>query len=85
MPQPLSPTTPVTEPRGMVSVTSRTAVMLRGEIIAEGPTERIFSPPFHPYTEKLLASVPELRTDWLEEVLAKREPGGKPKKAKSKV
>ena len=76
----------ITHDLGIVRrIAHRTAVMLRGEIIAEGPTERIFSPPFHPYTEKLLASVPELRTDWLEEVLAKREPGGKPKKAKSKV
>ena len=76
----------ITHDLGIVRrIAHRTAVMLRGEIIAEGPTERIFSPPFHPYTEKLLASVPELRTDWMEEVLAKREPGGKPKKAKSKV
>ena len=58
--------------------------MLRGEIIAEGPTDQIFSPPFHPYTEKLLASVPELRTDWLDEVLAERG-FDKPNKTKAKV
>lgn len=75
----------ITHDLGIVRrIAHRTAVMLRGEIIAEGPTDRIFSPPFHPYTEKLLASVPELRTDWLDEVLAKRAPG-KPKKTKSKV
>ena len=75
----------ITHDLGIVRrIAHRTAVMLRGEIIAEGPTDRIFSPPFHPYTEKLLASVPELRTDWLDEVLAKRAPG-KPKKSKSKV
>lgn len=51
----------------------RTAVMLRGEIVDQGPTARIFSPPFHPYTERLLTSVPELRIDWLSGMLDKRE------------
>jgi peptide/nickel transport system ATP-binding protein len=75
----------ITHDLGIVRrIAHRTAVMLRGEIIAEGPTDRIFSPPFHPYTEKLLASVPELRTDWLDEVLAKRGIN-KPKKTKAKV
>jgi len=48
-------------------------VMLRGEIVDQGPTARIFSPPFHPYTERLLTSVPELRVDWLSGMLAARE------------
>jgi peptide/nickel transport system ATP-binding protein len=47
--------------------------MLKGEIIAQGPTPEIFSPPFHPYTEKLLASVPEMDTTWLDQVLANRK------------
>lgn len=51
----------------------RTAVMLRGEVIAEGPTSAIFEPPHHPYTERLLASVPETRAGWLEEVLSMRK------------
>ena len=51
----------------------RTAVMLRGEIVDQGPTARIFSPPFHPYTHKLLTSVPELRVDWLTEILESRQ------------
>jgi peptide/nickel transport system ATP-binding protein len=63
----------ITHDLGIVRrIAHRTAVMLRGEIIAQGPTAQIFSPPFHPYTENLLASVPEMRTDWLDEVLAKR-------------
>jgi peptide/nickel transport system ATP-binding protein len=53
-------------------IAHRTAVMLKGEIIAQGPTAEIFSPPFHPYTEKLIASVPEMDTHWLDHVLAKR-------------
>jgi peptide/nickel transport system ATP-binding protein len=63
----------ITHDLGIVRrIAHRTAVMLKGEIIAQGPTADIFAPPFHPYTEKLLSSVPEMRTDWLDEVLAKR-------------
>ena len=54
-------------------IAHRTAVMLKGEIIAQGPTPEIFSPPFHPYTEKLITSVPEMHTTWLDEVLATRK------------
>jgi len=53
-------------------IAHRTAVMLKGEIIAQGPTAEIFSPPFHPYTEKLITSVPEMHTTWLDEILAER-------------
>ncbi|MGA2043540.1 MAG: ABC transporter ATP-binding protein [Roseiarcus sp.] len=53
-------------------IAHRTAVMLKGEIIAQGPTAQIFAPPFHPYTEKLIASVPEMDTTWLDQVLARR-------------
>ena len=63
----------ITHDLGIVRrIAHRTAVMLKGEIVAQGPTAQIFAPPFHPYTEKLLSSVPEMRTDWLDEVLAKR-------------
>jgi peptide/nickel transport system ATP-binding protein len=53
-------------------IAHRTAVMLKGEIIAQGATAEIFSPPFHPYTEKLIASVPEMDTTWLDKMLAGR-------------
>ena len=53
-------------------IAHRTAVMLKGEIIAQGPTADIFSPPYHPYTEKLILSVPEMHTTWLDEILARR-------------
>lgn len=63
----------ITHDLGIVRrIAHRTAVMLKGEIVAQGPTAQIFAPPFHPYTEKLLSSVPEMRTDWLDDVLAKR-------------
>jgi peptide/nickel transport system ATP-binding protein len=64
----------ITHDLGIVRrIAHRTAVMLRGEVVAIGPTPGIFAPPFHPYTEKLISSVPEMRTDWLDEILQKRE------------
>jgi peptide/nickel transport system ATP-binding protein len=53
-------------------IADRVAVMLKGRIVAEGPLARVFAPPYHPYTQILLSSVPEMRTDWLDSVLAER-------------
>jgi len=64
----------ITHDLGIVRrIAHRTAVMLRGEVVAEGPTAQIFNPPFHPYTEKLISSVPEMRIDWLDQVLEQRK------------
>jgi peptide/nickel transport system ATP-binding protein len=46
--------------------------MLHGEMVAEGPMTDVFENNPHPYTAKLLASVPEMRADWLDEALARR-------------
>jgi peptide/nickel transport system ATP-binding protein len=54
-------------------IAHRTAVMLKGSFVAFDDTDRIFEGPYHPYTEKLITAVPEMRTDWLESVLAKRQ------------
>ena len=53
-------------------VTNKVAVMLRGQLVAYGPTQEVFSPPYHQHTELLLSSVPEIRPDWLDEVLRRR-------------
>jgi peptide/nickel transport system ATP-binding protein len=39
-------------------VCERTVVMCRGEIVESGPTSRLLTAPQHPYTQRLLASVP---------------------------
>ncbi len=53
-------------------IANKVAVMLKGELVASGQTSDVFAPPYHPYTELLLSSVPQMRADWLDEVLARR-------------
>ena len=42
------------------------AVMQNGKVVEYGPTGTVLRPPQHPYTELLLKSVPDMRTDWLD-------------------
>jgi peptide/nickel transport system ATP-binding protein len=56
-------------------IANKVVVMLKGKVVASGDTAAVFSPPYHPYTELLLSSVPEMRPDWLDEVLAARAVG----------
>ncbi len=53
-------------------IANKVTVMLQGKVVANGETATVFAPPYHPYTELLLSSVPEMRPDWLDEVLARR-------------
>ncbi len=39
-------------------VTDRVAVLFEGRIVEEGPSERVFSEPQHPYTRRLIAAIP---------------------------
>ncbi|MCX8521660.1 MAG: ATP-binding cassette domain-containing protein, partial [Rhodoferax sp.] len=54
-------------------IAHRTAVMLQGQFVAFDQTDAIFDQPEHPYTRKLITAVPEMRVDWLDEVLALRK------------
>ena len=53
-------------------IAHRTAVMLQGKFVAFDTTDKIFDNPEHPYTQKLITAVPEMRVDWLDEILAVR-------------
>ena len=49
-------------------IADRVAVMHEGTICEQGKTEEIFSPPHHPYTEKLLSAVPSRLYEFVGEV-----------------
>lgn len=55
------------------AIADEIVVMLRGEVVEQGPRSEILSPPHHPYTDLLLSSVPEMEPGWLDRVLAERE------------
>ncbi len=46
--------------------------MLEGRVVEHGTTGDILKPPHHEYTEMLLASVPEMDPDWLDNLLKTR-------------
>ena len=43
-------------------IADRVIVMHAGEIVEIGPVDAVFAPPYHPYTESLLAAVPVVDT-----------------------
>jgi len=47
-------------------------VMLLGRIVEQGSRETVFNPPYHEYTELLLSSVPEMKLNWLDDLLKSR-------------
>lgn len=57
----------------VASFADRIVVLYAGKVVEQGSTLDVLSPPFHPYTNLLLSSVPELRTGWLEDVMQTRE------------
>jgi peptide/nickel transport system ATP-binding protein len=54
------------------AVADEVIVMLKGEIVEQGPKNDIFSPPYHDYTELLLSSVPEMDPDWMDRIISER-------------
>ena len=53
-------------------ISSRIAVMRQGKVVEDGTVKDMLFPPRHEYTQLLLNSVPEMRTDWLDEAIIKR-------------
>ncbi len=53
-------------------IADRVLVMRQGSIVTLGSTADVLTRPAHPYLRKLLASQPQMRAGWLEEVLAAR-------------
>jgi len=52
----------------------RVAVMYAGQIVEEGDARRFFTEPLHPYAQKLMASVPRLRSDQEPDFIMGRPP-----------
>ncbi len=64
----------ITHDLGLVkAIADSVVVMLNGAVVESGPKAEIFSPPHHDYTDLLLNSVPEMRPDWLDDVLRSRK------------
>jgi peptide/nickel transport system ATP-binding protein len=62
-------------------VSDTTVILRRGAVVEMGPTDRVFGNPLHPYTKRLLASVPQLHRKWHEveaELHASDGNGGRP-------
>jgi peptide/nickel transport system ATP-binding protein len=54
------------------AISDKIVIMLEGRIIEQGEKKEILEPPYHEYTDKLLASVPEMDPDWLDKLLKER-------------
>ncbi|NKC17096.1 MAG: dipeptide ABC transporter ATP-binding protein [Gammaproteobacteria bacterium] len=57
----------------VASFADRIVVLYAGRVVEQGPVDDVLAPPFHPYTQLLIHSVPELRIGWLEDTLHKQE------------
>jgi oligopeptide/dipeptide ABC transporter ATP-binding protein len=47
----------------LAGIADRVAVLYRGRIVEDGPVDRVFATPRHPYTALLVASAPSVRHD----------------------
>lgn len=54
------------------AIADEIVVLQAGRVIEQGDRESILAPPYHPYTELLLSSVPEMDPAWLDNLLASR-------------
>ena len=54
------------------AIADEIVVMHHGTVVDQGLKSKVLSPPYQPYTAKLLSSVPEMDPDWLTGVLRER-------------
>ncbi len=57
----------------IASFADEIVVLYAGRVVEQGPTDRVLSPPYHPYTRLLISSVPEMRIGWLEDAMKTQE------------
>ena len=55
------------------AISDEIVVMHKGKVVQQGLKSQVLNPPYPPYTELLLSSVPEMDPDWLTNLLKKRE------------
>ena len=60
----------------VASFADHIVVMYNGQVAEQAPADQLLMPPHHPYTDLLIASVPEMRTGWLEEAIESRGSDG---------
>ena len=59
----------------VATIADRVAVMYAGRLVEEGPTERVFAAPAHPYTRALLRAIPHLERPYQLTGIPGRTPG----------
>ncbi len=57
------------------AISDEIVVMHKGKVVQQGLKSKVLNPPYPPYTELLLSSVPEMNPDWLTGLLKKRAKG----------
>ena len=60
------------------AIADEIVVMYQGEVVEQGTKTEILEPPYKPYTELLLSSVPEMDPDWLDNLVERRKRGEAP-------
>lgn len=60
------------------AISDEIVVMYQGCVVEQGTKAEILEPPYVPYTELLLSSVPEMDPDWLDDLVDRRKRGEAP-------
>jgi peptide/nickel transport system ATP-binding protein len=60
------------------AIADEIVVMYQGGVVEQGTKMEILEPPYAPYTELLLSSVPEMDPDWLDDLVERRKRGEAP-------